>query len=60
MFYISPYYPVTQAVFHEISLAAGILPGIAVYLISICVGAALCRLLLNRLYPKRENIPGTL
>ncbi len=60
MFYISPYYPVTQAVFHEISLAAGILPGIAVYLISICVGAALCRLLLNRLYPERENFPGTL
>lgn len=47
MFYISPYYPVTQIVFHQISLALGILPGIAVYLVSVCAGAVLCHGLLN-------------
>ncbi|MCI8662121.1 MAG: YwaF family protein [Hungatella sp.] len=43
MFYISPYYPITQIVFHEISLSLGIWPGIAVYLLAICTGAFLCR-----------------
>ncbi len=48
MFYISPYYPVTQVLFHEISVALGIGPGIAVYLASVCAGAFLSRRLLNR------------
>ncbi len=39
MFYISPYYPITQVVFHQISVTLGIIPGIAVYLAAICVGA---------------------
>lgn len=47
MFYISPYYPITQVVFHEISVVLGIWPGIIIYLLSICVGAFLCRKLLN-------------
>lgn len=47
MFYISPYYPITQVVFHQVSLALGIFPGIAVYLMSICMGAFLCHRLLN-------------
>ena len=51
MFYISPYYPVTQVVFHEISVALGTWPGIAVYLASVCAGAFLSRRLLNRLLP---------
>ena len=50
MFYISPYYPVTQVVFHEISIAAGIGPGIALYLASICAGAYLSRRLLNFIF----------
>lgn len=49
MFYISPYYPVTQVLFHEISLALGTGSGIAVYLSSVCMGAFLSRRLLNRL-----------
>ena len=42
MFYISPYYPITQVVFHQISLALGVAPGIGIYLLSICAGAFLC------------------
>lgn len=46
MFYISPYHPITQVVFHEISLALGIWPGIGIYLASICAGAWVSRRLL--------------
>ena len=49
MFYISPYYPVTQVVFHQISLILGVIPGIGIYLASICVGAFLCSKLSSRL-----------
>lgn len=47
MFYISPYYPITQVVFHQISLVLGVLPGIIIYLVSICAGAFLCYKLLK-------------
>lgn len=47
MFYISPYYPITQVVFHQISLALGVVPGIAIYLMSTCAGAFLCYRMLN-------------
>ena len=47
MFYISPYYPITQVVFHQISLALGVAPGIGIYLLSICAGAFLCYKRLN-------------
>lgn len=50
MFYISPYYPITQVVFHQISLTLGILPGIAIYLTSICTGAFLCHKGLNLIH----------
>lgn len=49
MFYISPYYPITQVVFHQISLALGVIPGIGIYLISICAGAFLCFKVLNKI-----------
>lgn len=49
MFYISPYYPITQIVFHQISLTLGVVPGIVIYLASICVGAFLCYKALNYL-----------
>ena len=35
MFYITPYYPTTQVVFHEIALRLGILPEIVIYLAAI-------------------------
>lgn len=41
MFYISPYYPSTQIVFHEIALKLGITAGNAVYLFAICLGSFL-------------------
>ena len=47
MFYISPYYPSTQPVFHEIALAIGILPANLLYLFTICLGAALLHLLFS-------------
>ncbi len=46
MFYISPYYPITQVVFHQISLRLGIPAGIAVYVGSLCAGGFLSHMLL--------------
>lgn len=54
MFYISPYYPITQIVFHQISLTCGILPGIVIYLLSICVGAFFCYKLLTVIFQKQS------
>lgn len=44
MFYISPYYPVTQIFFNQISLNYGTLAGILLYLASICLGGFLLHL----------------
>lgn len=41
MFYITPYYPTTQPVFHQISVALGILPGVLIYLGAITAGSYL-------------------
>ena len=41
MFYISPYYPVTQVFFNQISLDYGTLAGILMYLAAICLGGFL-------------------
>ena len=41
MFYITPYYPSLQRVFHTIALFAGIIPGNIVYLFCVCLGAGL-------------------
>ena len=57
MFYISPYYPSTQPVFHEIALVIGILPANLLYLFTICLGAALLHLLfsvLKNMIPERQ------
>ena len=43
--HISPYYPSTQPVFHEIAMAAGIIPANLLYLFTICLGAALVHFL---------------
>ena len=49
MFYITPYYPTTQPIFHEISVALGILPGILIYLGAITAGSYLLyRLIYHR------------
>lgn len=44
MFYISPYYPVTQVVFDQISIHFGTGIGIMVYLLSVCLGGFLCHM----------------
>ena len=48
MFYITPYYPTTQPVFHQISVALGILPGIIIYLSAITLGSYLLYRLENK------------
>lgn len=45
MFYISPYYPNEQIVFHEIALALGTLPGNLLYLSAVILGGFICHLL---------------
>lgn len=52
MFYISPYYPVTQAVFNQISLRLGTAAGICIYLLCLCAGGFLCHLLAPHLSRK--------
>ncbi len=49
MFYISPYYPVTQVVFYQISLQLGTGAGICIYVLCLCAGGYLCHLLSGRL-----------
>jgi len=50
MFYISPYYPVTQVVFDKISILYGTGAGIFIYLLSICLGGFLCHMGLGFLH----------
>lgn len=54
MFYISPYYPVTQIFFYQLSLRYGICAGIVLYLISLCLGGFLVHLLMEN-YTKRKG-----
>lgn len=49
MFYISPYHPSQQAVFHRISLKIGIFGGNLLYVASAALGAFLIHLGLRRL-----------
>ncbi len=53
MFYISPYYPVTQVVFYQISLRFGTGAGICVYVLCLCAGGFLCHLLAGFLNKRR-------
>lgn len=53
MFYISPYYPVTQVVFYQISLRFGTGAGICVYVLCLCAGGFLCHLLAGFLNRRR-------
>ena len=56
MFYITPYYPSTQPVVHEIALAWGIVPSILLYLAAITLGSyALYRL--ERLWIDKGGAP---
>lgn len=47
MFYISPYYPITQIFFNQISVKFGTLAGILVYLSSICLGGFFFHMLMD-------------
>ncbi len=58
MFYISPYYPSLQVVFHSIALYIGIIPGNIVYLFCVCLGAALIHVILQEKVPEAVDKPG--
>lgn len=49
MFYISPYYPNGQIVFHEIALEIGIAAGNLIYLTGVVLGGFICHLGCSRL-----------
>lgn len=49
MFYISPYYPNLQIVFHRISLTIGITFGNICYLLSVITGGAICHRLSGKI-----------
>lgn len=49
MFYISPYTPSTQPVFHGLSLHIGILPAKLLYLLCVMAGSAILHSLLSRI-----------
>ena len=50
MFYISPYYPSAQIVFHEIAVKFGIGVGNAVYLFATCLGGFIFHFIFNRIH----------
>ncbi len=50
MFYISPYYPSAQIVFHNIALNYGISFGNAVYLIATCLGGFLFHVIFRKIH----------
>ncbi|WP_143321330.1 YwaF family protein [Clostridium sp. HBUAS56010] len=50
MFYISPYYPSAQIVFHEIAVTYGIRAGNAVYLCATCLGGFIFHSIFNRIH----------
>ncbi len=50
MFYISPYYPSAQIVFHEIAVALGIGMGNLVYLLATCFGGFVFHCIFNRIH----------
>ena len=54
MFYISPYYPSSQVVFHDIAVKYGTLAGNVVYLLATCLGGLLFHILSGkfRLFPQ--------
>ncbi|MDO5405954.1 MAG: YwaF family protein [Eubacteriales bacterium] len=52
MFYISPYYPNTQLLFHSLSLRLGILPGNLLYIGAVCLGGYLVHQLFRWLLHK--------
>ena len=49
MFYISPYYPNGQVVFHEIALTIGTVPGNILYLFSVALGGFLFHVMLRHI-----------
>ena len=55
MFYISPYEPSTQIVFHDIALRLGTGAGIASYMCATCLGAFLVHLVWNRAWGRRQG-----
>lgn len=50
MFYISPYYPSAQIVFHDIAIKFGVLAGNLVYLFAVCLGGLLFHIIFNRFH----------
>ena len=55
MFYITPYYPSTQPVYHEIAVRFGVITEIVVYLLSIILASFLLFLIEFRIRGKREK-----
>ena len=49
MFYISPFYPVTQVFFYQVSLLIGTGAGIGFYIFSICLGGWIIHYCLGKL-----------
>lgn len=49
MFYISPFYPVTQVFFYQVSLLVGTGAGIVFYIFSICLGGWIIHYCLGKL-----------
>ena len=53
MFYISPYYPNEQLVFHQIALEIGIAAGNLIYLTGVALGGFLCHMACRRITARR-------
>ena len=55
MFYISPYYPNGQIVFHQIALEIGITAGNLIYLTGVALGGWICHVACRRIAHRRAS-----
>ncbi len=58
MFYISPFYPNNQIVFHEIAMTLGITAGNLIYLASVCFGGFLIHTIFAWIFGKKKDRAG--
>lgn len=55
MFYLSPYHPSSQPVFHQISITLGIFPGLLIYISAMILGGFTVHIVLDTFLRPREK-----
>ena len=56
MFYISPFHPSSQPVFHQIAEALGIIPGNLLYICTVAFGGFLVHVFISKIYLRKKDL----